>query len=245
MRVLVIKKEMMRDILIKILWMLMLIISIAFFSRNVLTVFSTPVKNMVVVIDAGHGGNDPGAVVSGISEEKINLDIALKLRRLIEQSGGIAITIREDDRGLYTEGRNNNKKREDLKNRHDIINNSGADVFVSIHLNSFPIPKYYGAQTFYQKGDEKGRVLAETIQKELLNVLDRGNNRVAKTIDDVYIMKNNKIPGALVECGFLSNEIELQLLQQDHYQEKIAWCIFAAIVKYFEGEGNGVEAIAQ
>lgn len=180
---------------------------------------------------------------TGITEEEVNLKIALKLRRLIEQGGGTAIMIREDDSGLYTEGGNGKetRKNEDLKNRHFIINNSDADMFISIHLNSFPQSQYYGAQTFYLQGDEKSGKLAEIIQNELIKTLDRGNQRKAKATDSVYILKDNLIPGALVECGFLSNHEEEELLDDDHYQEKVAWSIFVGIVKYMEQEKKAVQ----
>jgi N-acetylmuramoyl-L-alanine amidase len=228
----------------KFMWVLALLISIGFAGKSATAAFSIPIRSAVVVIDAGHGGRDPGASGNrGVTEEEVNLKIALKLRRLIEQGGGTAIMIREDDSGLYTEGENikGTRKSEDLRNRHALINNCGADIFISIHLNSFPQSQYYGAQTFYMKNDEKSKKLAETIQKELIKVLNRGNERKAKSIDTIYILKNNNMPGALVECGFLSNHEEEKLLDDEHYQEKIAWSIFAGIVKYMEEEKKAIE----
>lgn len=222
---------------------LILFLSLYVGSKETISVFSLPIKNTVIMIDPGHGGIDPGALgKSGTVEDEINLSIALKLRRLIEQAGGLALMIREDDTGLYTEGKSRirSKKNEDLKNRHQLINESDANIFVSIHLNSFPQSQYYGAQTFYQIGDKRGKLLAEIIQNEFVTVIDRGNRRTAKGTDGVYILRDNKIPGALVECGFLSNYDEENLLKDDHYQEKVAWCIFTGIVKYFAQE-NKVE----
>lgn len=223
----------------KFVWVLVLLISIGFWSKNTTAAFSVPIRSTVVVIDAGHGGRDPGASgLSGLTEEEVNLEIALKLRRLIEQGGGTAIMIREDDSGLYTEGGNGKetRKSEDLRNRHALINSCGADILISIHMNSFPEPQYYGAQTFYLRNDEKSRKLAESIQSEVIKVLDRGNDRKAKATDSVYILKNNNIPGALIECGFLSNREEEKLLDDEHYQEKVAWSIFVGIVRYMENE---------
>lgn len=228
----------------KLAWVMALLIGIGLVGKSTTAVFSLPIRSTVVVIDAGHGGRDPGASGrSGITEEEINLKIALKLRRLIEQGGGTAIMIREDNSGLYTEGGNirGTRKSEDLKNRHALINSCGADVFISIHLNSFPQSQYYGAQTFYMKNEEKSKKLAESIQNELIKVLDRGNERKAKATDSIYILKNNNMPGALVECGFLSNHEEERLLDDEHYQEKIAWSIFVGIVKYMEKEKKAVE----
>lgn len=115
---------------------------------------------------------------------------------------------------------------------------SEANIAISIHLNSFPQSQYYGAQTFYKDGDERSRKLAEYIQAEMISIMDRGNDRKIKPKNDVYLFKGNDIPGALVECGFLSNLEEEQLLKQDHYQEKLAWCIFCGIVRYLEKEDN-------
>jgi len=230
--------------MIKFAWILVLFISICFISKSTTAAFSLPIRSTVVVIDAGHGGRDPGASgSSGITEEEVNLKIALKLRRLIEQGGGTAIMIREDNSGLYTEGgnRQGTRKSEDLKNRHALINSCGADILISIHLNSFPQSQYFGAQTFYMKNEEKSRKLAEGIQNELIKVLDRGNERKAKATDSMYILKNNNMPGALVECGFLSNHEEERLLDDEHYQEKVAWSIFVGIVKYMEEEKKAIE----
>lgn len=227
--------------LFKFVWVLALFICISYISKGTAAAFSIPIRSTVVVIDAGHGGRDPGASGrSGLTEEEVNLKVALKLRRLIEQGGGTAIMIREDDSGLYTEGGNGRetRKSEDLRNRHTLINSCGADILISIHLNSFPEPQYYGAQAFYLKNDEKSRKLAESIQNELIRVLDRGNDRKAKATDSVYILKNNNMPGALIECGFLSNHEEERLLKDENYQEKVAWSIFAGIVKYMEEEKN-------
>lgn len=239
MRLYIIDRSKALRYMFKFAWVLTLLASICFISKSTTAMFSLPIRSAVVVIDAGHGGRDPGASgESGITEEEINLKIALKLRRLIEQGGGTAIMIREDDSGLYTEGGNGKetRKSEDLRNRHTLINSCGADILISIHLNSFSQSQYYGAQTFYMKGDEKSCKLAESIQNELIKVLDRGNDRKAKATDSVYILKNNNMPGALIECGFLSNHEEERLLDDEHYQEKVAWSIFAGIVRYMEQE---------
>lgn len=244
MKLYIIDRSKAAGYMLKLIWVLALFASIGYISKSITAGFSLPIRNTVVVIDAGHGGIDQGASGrAGTTEEEINLKIAFKLRRLIEQGGGTAIMIREDDSGLYTEGGNGRetRKSEDLKNRHALINSCGADVFISIHLNSFPQSKYYGAQTFYQKGDEKSRKLAEQIQEEAIRILDRDNNRKAKAIDSVYILKNNNMPGALVECGFLSNHQEEELLQDDHYQEKVSWSIFTGIIKYMEQEKRAIE----
>lgn len=198
-------------------------------------VFYLPITNRIIGIDPGHGGVDPGAVSkNGVLEDNINLAIGLKLKRLIEQSGGIAIMTREEDVGLYTEKSKSlrEKKTEDLLNRKKLIEEAGCEVFVSIHMNSFTNSKYSGAQTFYYDGNPENERLATIIQDELRAVLDKDNRRVAAKRDDVYLIKELEIPSVLVEAGFLSNPEEERLLQTEEYQEKIAWAIYVGIMKY-------------
>ena len=147
----------------------------------------------------------------------------------------MAILTRNEDKGLYTEESKKlrEKKIEDLRNRRKLIQESNGDILISIHLNSFPSPKYYGAQTFYLEGDKESQVLAENIQKELRNILNRGNHREIKPTDSYYILKENGIPSILVEGGFLSNPEEERLLNDEKYQNKIAWAIYSGIMSYY------------
>ncbi len=195
-----------------------------------------PITNKIIGIDPGHGGVDPGAISkSGLKEDDINLKIALKLKRFVEQSGGIAVLTRDSDKGLYTEKSKTLRemKVEDLKNRKDLIEKADCQVFVSIHLNSFPKPRYYGAQTFYSETNTESQRLAYLIQDELRNVLDKDNKRIPAKVDDVYLINELNIPSVLVEAGFLSNEEEAKLLNTSEYQEKIAWSIYVGIMKFF------------
>lgn len=194
-------------------------------------------SNKVVIIDAGHGGIDPGAIGrTGVVEKDINLSIAQKLKGYLEDAGFTCIMIREIDEGLYSEyGRIRDKKNEDLRNRRYFIKKYKADLFLSIHLNFFPDSRYYGAQVFYPKNDEKSELIGKEIQKSLIETLDRGNKREAKATDDIYVIRDNKIPSVLVECGFLSNYEEEELLKTELYQNKIAWALFKGISSYFLG----------
>ena len=199
---------------------------------------SMPVTNKTIVLDAGHGGIDPGALTKdkNTTEKDVNLAITLKVRELLESSGGLVILTREDDRSLYTEEGNKTirqKYNENLKNRKKIIEESKADMFVSIHLNAFEQSKYYGAQTFYPKGKDDSKNLSKFVQDELKRVVDKTNNREVKPRDDIYLLKENSIPSILIECGFLSNDKEAKLLVDKEYQEKIAWSIYVGIQKYF------------
>lgn len=198
----------------------------------------TLASGKVIIIDAGHGGIDGGAVgKSGVVEKNINLSIANMLKGYIETGGDTCIMIREVDEGLYSQqGTIRSKKYEDLKNRKQIIKENGADILISIHLNSFPQSQYYGAQVFYDRGDEEGGKLAKLVQEELLKTLDRGNKRVEKSSDMYYILRDNNIPSILVECGFLSNPEEEGLLQDVEYQNKISWAIYSGMQRYFSGD---------
>lgn len=229
-----------RYILLGIILILILILSRYLHNKyNTKEVVYLPITNKVIGIDPGHGGVDPGAVgTSGTLEDELNLEIALRVKRLIEQSGGIVIMTREEDKGLYTEKSKtlNEKKSEDLINRNLLIEAAECELFISIHMNSFTNSRYYGAQTFYMEDSEEGSKLAEIIQGEFKNVLDKENNREPTSRDDIYLLKKSTMPAVLVEVGFLSNPLEEKLLQTEEHQEKIAWSIYTGIIKYLHNE---------
>lgn len=225
--------------LIRALTVCLLIIGLATYGygigkREQLT-SNLPATAKIIVIDPGHGGIFPGAVAQdGTLEKDINLNIALYLRELLEQNGSYVIMTRESDIGLYSEGGSNKKKKnEDLENRKKLAQGSHGDLFVSIHLNSFPQSQYYGAQTFYPKDNPSSQALARAIQEELVKALDVGNRRAPLIKEDVYVINGQPMPTVLVECGFLSNPQELKKLNNKEYQRKIAWGIYLGIQKYF------------
>lgn len=195
-----------------------------------------PVTNKVIVIDAGHGVPDEGAQSStGTTEAETNLKIALKLQSLLEQSGSTVILTRSDENAIYDIDSNTlrEKKISDIHNRVKIGNESSADIFVSIHLNKISQGQYYGWQTFYRENDEQSIKLAKSIQTNLNESIQKENKRVSMKLDTVYIMKHVEIPITIVECGFLSNPEEEQLLLTDEYQDKLAWGIYNGIIDYF------------
>ena len=197
---------------------------------------SLPVSGKTVVVDAGHGIPDEGAESSnGTTEAETNLKIALKLQNLLEQSGCTVILTRSDENAIYDIDSKTlkQKKISDIRNRVKIGNESSADIFVSIHLNKIPQQQYDGWQTFYKQGSEEGEKLAKSIQTNLNESIQKENNRVAKTIDNVYIIKHVEIPTSIVECGFLSNPEEEKLLLEDEYQNKLSWGIYNGIIDYF------------
>lgn len=182
------------------------------------------------------GGEDSGAESkNGITEADINLKITLKVQNLLEQSGCSVILTRSDENAIYDLYATTlkQKKVSDIKNRVKIGNSSSADIFVSIHLNKISQSQYYGWQTFYKDGNEQSKKLATCLQNNLNEAIQKENKRVPLTIDNVYIIKNVEIPTSIVECGFLSNPEEEILLQQDEYQNKLAWGIYTGIINYF------------
>ena len=197
---------------------------------------SLPVSGKTIVIDAGHGKPDEGAESSrGTTEAETNLRIALKLQNLLEQSGSSVILTRSDENAIYDLDAKTlrQKKISDIHNRVKIGNESSADIFVSIHLNKIPQQQYDGWQTFYNAQNADGQKLAVSIQKSLNDAIQKENNRVAKSIDNIYIVKHVEIPLTIVECGFLSNPDEEKLLLEDEYQNRLAWGIYNGIIDYF------------
>lgn len=200
---------------------------------------ATPVSNKVVVLDAGHGKPDEGAEgANGITEEKTNLDIVLKVQRLLEESGATVVLTRSDENGIYDLDKSSLRemKVSDIKNRVKIGNESSADICVSVHLNKGDSSEYSGWQTFYKKGDECGKRLAVDIQEELKGSIQVENKRTAHEISNIYLVDHVEIPVTIVECGFLSNPQEASKLLTDEYQNKVAWGIFSGIQLYFNEE---------
>lgn len=204
--------------------------------KELVPTVSLPISGKTIVIDAGHGKPDEGAQSStGTTEAATNLKIALKLQNLLEQSGTTVILTRSDENAIYDIDAKTlkQKKISDIHNRVKIGNESSADLFVSIHLNKIPQQQYDGWQTFYKQGSEEGKKLAVSIQNNLNEAIQKKNNRVAKTIDNIYIIKHVEIPITIVECGFLSNPTEEKKLLEDEYQNRLAWGIYNGIIDYF------------
>lgn len=173
--------------------------------------------------------------IIGVLESEINLKLVLKLQELLEQSGYTVILTRSDENGIYDIDKDTirEKKVSDMKNRVKIANIEEADIFVSIHLNKIPQSQYWGWQCFYKPNDENSTNLAKSIQQNLNEAIQKENKRVAMKLDTVYLMKHVEIPISIVECGFLSNPEEEQLLLQDEYQNKLAFGIYNGIMDYF------------
>lgn len=185
-----------------------------------------------VVIDAGHGGHDPGKVgVNGAMEKEINLQIAERVKAYLEASDVRVVMTREGDEGLYDPGADN-KKVQDMKRRIELIDRTAPQVTVSIHQNSYPQEEIHGAQVFYYTTSNRGQELARDIQSSLVRRADSDNRRQVKANDSYYLLKKTDATIVIVECGFLSNSVEAQKLCTDEYQDRIAWAIHMGIMKY-------------
>jgi N-acetylmuramoyl-L-alanine amidase len=195
-------------------------------------IWSWTLGNRVVVIDAGHGGVDPGAVGKGLVLEKdVTLAVSKRLQSLIQQGGAKTIMVREDDSDLGTSVGLLKRKREDLAQRIQLAKDVQAEVYISIHANSFPNANLTGAQTFYHSDSPESKLLAQSIQQEL-NSMTNGK-RVIKANQDIYVLKKAHQAAVTVELGFLSNLEEEQLMTTPDYQEKLAIAIYKGLSVYF------------
>ncbi len=195
---------------------------------------SVPLSGMTIVIDPGHGGPDGGAVgADGTQEKDISLDVSLYVREYLQQGGATVYLTREEDTDLaaeHTKGLSN-RKSEDIRNRLSFVEEKDPDLFLTIHLNAIPSPKWSGAQTFYYPKYDESKHLAEMIQAEIIRNLEN-TTREALPIQGIYLLKHAEVPSAIVEVGFLSNATELELLKDETYQRQMAASIYNGILRY-------------
>lgn len=186
-----------------------------------------------VVIDAGHGGVDGGAVsCTGVYESHINLQIALKLEALMDLIGVRTVMIRDTDRSIYTKGETiAAKKISDIRERVRIVNSTPNAVLVSIHQNNFSDARYSGAQVFYNAQPDS-KALAERLQTGFRENLNPANKRSVKRTSGVYLMEHINCTGVLIECGFLSNHKEESMLRDNAYQNKLCCVIASCLSQY-------------
>lgn len=191
-----------------------------------------------IVIDAGHGGEDGGAVsCSGRNESNFNLQIALRMNDLLHLLGYDTVMIRSTDTSVYTSGQTiSQKKVSDLKQRVRIVDRTSSALLLSIHQNTFPEEKYSGAQVFYAKtaGSEE---LATLLQDDLVSTLNPGSNRKAKQGSGIYLLDKISATGVLIECGFLSNRQEEARLREPDYQKKLCCVISTGLARFLASDG--------
>lgn len=193
---------------------------------------TSPKIGITVVLDAGHGGVDPGSVgrTTKVTESELNLIYVNKLESLLLSSGIDVVKTRSDGNGLYGVYSKDYKIR-DMRARKEIINNSNADMLISIHMNSFTSSTLRGAQVFYDDANENSSALALSIQNCFTNDLPESNKGIA--IGDYFILKcNASIPSVLCECGYLSNATDEKLLVSEEYQDKVVYSIYKGVVAY-------------
>ena len=186
-------------------------------------------SDRIVVLDAGHGGTDSGKVgINGVKEKDINLTITNSVKKILEKENIQVIMTRETDKQLAQ------SKVEDLKYRVKIMNETSPVLAVSIHQNSYHEEYVKGAQVFYYGNSGDAERLAELIQTRLKEGVDPENNRQAKANESYYLLKKTSIPVVIVECGFLSNWEEAKLLQEEEYQNRIAWAVAMGTIRYLD-----------
>ncbi len=204
-----------------------------FHSSDTAVFYPTKFGEQVLIIDAGHGGADGGAISeSGTVESTLNLEIAQKLNQLAGLYGVRTLMIRVDDSSIHDESASTlrEQKRSDLENRVELINNTENGVLISIHQNIFPDSFSKGTQVFY--GGESSQSWAVYTQELFRDTLQNDNSRqAAKISDSVYLMSHISCPAILVECGFLSNSQEEALLQADSYQLNLAQVLLASYLQ--------------
>lgn len=201
-----------------------------FITRKAIPVFKFLSNSKIITIDPGHGTCEQGVVhkETGITESPINLAVSLKIKKLLQKQGFTVIMTRE------RENHENISSREDLKRRVDIARSHHADIFVSIHVNQFPDPKYFGAQCFFNPKNAESRSLAQIIQEEL-KLIDPENFREALP-QDLYVLRETSMPAVLVEMGFISNTKDRKRLQDPHFQDKIAYAVVRGIQRFFSND---------
>ena len=227
-----------RKAVVLLLFVFLASISVVVLHRDERSAFSqAPTK--CIIIDAGHGFPDGGAIgMNGTIESTLNLKIALTVENFLKEKGYRVIMTRSDENSLSGEGKTiSEKKRNDMNKRLDIINNSHADIFVSIHMNKYSDSRYRGAQVIYSSNFSQSETLAALIQHKLCELSENKSKRThLQASKSLYLLKNANIPAVIVECGFLSNFEEEQLLITEDYRKKLAKAIVSGIENYYKKE---------
>lgn len=228
---------MLKKRVMEMMMAVLLLISVFFLSKEAAVVSNeTAEKEKVIVIDAGHGGADPGMIgIGGLEEKGINLAVSMKLKEALENQGFTVVMTRQEDKGLYEEG-TRNKKVQDMQNRIEIMEKAKPILAVSIHQNSYTEESVKGPQVFYYETSAEGQKLAVNIQSALNTELSTERPRKEKGNTSYFLLKKSPCVLNIVECGFLTNKKEAELLQTEEYQQKIVEAVVKGIVQYMEGK---------
>lgn len=221
-----------QKILISIFAMLLFVLNIMgeTITNGIISKAYRPYKGIVVVLDSGHGGKDDGARSHGVKEQELNLAITLKLKEQLEELGIKVILTRKDEKDLASANAEN-RKREDMKKRVEIINQPKVDFFISIHMNAYADTSVQGSQIFYDRNDEDSHLFAAAIQEEIVKV---SKSKMEIKTGDYYILKNSDKIGILLECGFISNASDRAKLTDEKYQKELSKAIKAGIMNFLK-----------
>ena len=215
-----------------------IIAAFGYVKNDVIGVNAVPLNAKTIIIDAGHGGFDGGALASdGTVEKDINLCIAQKLSAILRINGYNVIMSRETDTGTEDDESDviAKRKKSDLSNRLQLMKDNPDAIYVSIHLNKFTTSTVNGAQVFYTKNYEQAYELANCVQTSIKTLIQPENKRVVKQgTSSTYLLKNAQVPAIIVECGFLSNKAELERLKKEDYQTQMAIAIAGGIIDFYE-----------
>ena len=228
---------MLKKRVMEMMMAVLLLTSVFFLSKEAAMVSNeTAEKEKVIVIDAGHGGADPGMIgIGGLEEKGINLAVSMKLKEALENQGFTVVMTRQEDKGLYEEG-TRNKKVQDMQNRIEIMEKAKPILAVSIHQNSYTEESVKGPQVFYYETSAEGQKLAVNIQSALNTELSTERPRKEKGNTSYFLLKKSPCVLNIVECGFLTNKQEAELLQTEEYQQKIVEAVAKGIIQYMEGK---------
>lgn len=228
---------MLKKRVMEMMMAVLLLTSVFFLSKEAAVVSNeTAEKEKVIVIDAGHGGADPGMIgIGGLEEKGINLAVSMKLKEALENQGFTVVMTRQEDKGLYEEG-TRNKKVQDMQNRIEVMEKAKPILAVSIHQNSYTEESVKGPQVFYYETSAEGQKLAVNIQSALNTELSTERPRKEKGNTSYFLLKKSPCVLNIVECGFLTNKQEAELLQTEEYQQKIVEAVAKGIVQYMEGK---------
>lgn len=194
-------------------------------------------EKKTVILDAGHGGLDSGAVgINGELEKNINLEIVRDLRDMLTISGFDVVLTRNADKSIHDSGVTGirNQKISDMENRLEIVKGYKDALFFSIHQNKFTDPEYFGAQIFYNENNPDNMLLAQIMQDNFKVIQPKNDREIKLSGDELYLFKDTMIPAVLIECGFLSNEQDAENLNSEEYQHKVAFMIYNGIIRYYQ-----------
>ncbi len=202
-----------------------------------------PEEGKIIILDAGHGGEDPGAIGAGnIYEKDLNLSIAFAIGEELERSGYVVVYTRTEDKLLYNDNENiyGMRKIYDLKNRCKVAAAYPEALFISIHMNSYGSEKYSGLQVYYSDGNDESLLLAQRMQSAVKEKLQPENNRTVKNGKELYLLKNILNTAVIVECGFLTNPEECKKLSEKEYQKQLSFSLVCGIINYIEDKNDPV-----